>query len=130
MTTRIRQSLLLIPMALAANGLITGNVQAAGSIPAGLDIRHAAPSNGKVSALLIGKSFVPQERIHVTYKVTVRNVSQRTYQFDTRTDKFGAFFKKLRFDLGNRRYGYILKVTAVGERGDRATLNTWAYGQG
>jgi hypothetical protein len=102
---------------------------AAGRIPAGLDILHHAPKNGKVSALLIGKSFWPRERVRVTYRVTVRNVFQRSYQFDTTADKFGAFQRQLRFNLGNRSYGYILKVVAKGQRGDRATLNTWASGQ-
>jgi hypothetical protein len=129
MTSRITSLVLLAPLALTAAGLTSKTAGAAGRIPAGLDILHHAPKNGKVSAQLIGKSFWPRERVQVTYKVTVRNVFQHSYQFDTTTDRFGAFQTQLRFNLGKPSYGYTLKVDAKGQRGDRATLKTWASGQ-
>jgi hypothetical protein len=128
--SRVTSLIFLAALALAAVGQTSRTTSAAGHIPAGLDILHYAPSNGKVSALLVGKSFWPKERVHVTYRVAVRNAFQRTYQFDTNTDKFGAFQRQLRFTLGSPHYGYTLKVVAKGQRGDRATLNTWASGQG
>jgi hypothetical protein len=99
------------------------------SIPAGLELAHYAPVDGKVSALMIGKSFVPHEQVRVSYTVTVRTVSTRTFQLVTTADKFGAFQLNLKFDLGSPSYGYIITAAAVGEQGDRATLNTWASGQ-
>jgi hypothetical protein len=127
---RIKRVLLVAFLAMIVGGGLTTAAQAAGKIPAGLELANGAPNNGKVAATVIGKSFWPKERVHVTYQVTVRGVSKRSYQFDTRTDRFGAFFQKVAFNLSNRHYGYILKATAVGVRGDRATLNTWASGQG
>jgi hypothetical protein len=100
-----------------------------GSIPAGLVLAHGAPANGMVDALLIGKSFVPTERVHITYTVTVRTVSTRTLQLAVTADRFGAFAAPLKFDLGSPSYGYTITATAVGEAGDRATLTTWASGQ-
>lgn len=100
-----------------------------GAIPAGLELARYAPVNGKVSAQMIGKSFVPNEQVQVTYKVKVRNVFTRQFQATATADKFGAFLLSVKFDLGNSSYGYAITATAVGEMGDRATLNTLASGQ-
>jgi hypothetical protein len=100
-----------------------------GSIPAGLELAHDAPVNGKVSAQMIGKSFQPNEQVTVTYRVTVPNVSSRELKATATPDRFGAFYLNLSFNLGDPSYGYSISATAVGEQGDRATLSTWASGQ-
>jgi hypothetical protein len=100
-----------------------------GVIPAGLELARYAPVNGKVSAQMIGKSFVPNEQVQVTYRVTVRDVFTRQFQATATADRFGAFLLSVKFDLGNPGYGYTITATAVGETGDRATFNTWASGQ-
>jgi hypothetical protein len=129
MRARLHHLLLLAPLALAAAAPVPHTAQAAGKIPAGLELTHYAPVNGKVSAQMIGKSFWPKERVRVTYRVSVPKVFSRTYTFDATTDRFGAFYRTVRFNLGKPAYGYTIKATAVGRHGDRATLSTWASGQ-
>jgi hypothetical protein len=127
MTPRLRRLLLAAPLAIGALLPLSGGAHAAGSIPAAVEAAHLQPVNGKVAALLIGKSFLPRERVHVTYRVTI-GTAHRTAQFDARSDGWGAFKRTIRFTLPNRGAGYTLRVTATGAQGDRATLNTWASG--